>query len=158
MISCAGDDESGEASPRYRSPAGPRPEVKLVNDVDDSTLPLSFYFTGEYAIREGILKDREGFITGCNRCSENGRRVGYEYTSCECLEFANVRENGRKEFPDVLAWYTTLGEVYQLGLKAGLPVRMKAVIDRFKVTESQTLENLLAEQYTLDDVRSPATP
>ncbi|KAI9708847.1 MAG: hypothetical protein M1812_007867 [Candelaria pacifica] len=43
-------------------------------------------------------------------------------------------------------------------LKSGLAVWTKALIDRFKVTESQALEELLAERYTLDNIHSKRDP
>ena len=36
-------------------------------------------------------------MSGCNCRPENGHHVGCEYTSCESLELANIRENRRKE-------------------------------------------------------------
>ncbi|KAI9698927.1 MAG: hypothetical protein M1836_003116 [Candelina mexicana] len=73
--------------------------VEVVNEVDGSCLPLSFNFIDGCVIREGVEKADKGFMSGCNCRPENGRHVGCEYTSCECLEFANAREHGRKQFP-----------------------------------------------------------
>ncbi|KAI9740806.1 MAG: hypothetical protein M1835_003111, partial [Candelina submexicana] len=84
------------------------PAIEVVNEVDGSSLPLSFNFINGCVIREGVEKADKGFMSGCNCRPENGRHVGCEYTSCECLEFANAREHGRKQFP----YYCT-------GLKTG---------------------------------------
>lgn len=41
----------------------------------------------------------EEAMYGCSCRPENGRNVGCEYTSCECLEQAARRPDGKKRFP-----------------------------------------------------------
>ncbi|KAI9885131.1 MAG: sphinganine kinase lcb4 [Watsoniomyces obsoletus] len=72
--------------------------VSFRNDFDDSTPPLEFEFIKECTLGEGVHRADEGTMSGCTCKKDNGRKVGCEYTSCECLNDSALYE-GRKRFP-----------------------------------------------------------
>ena len=48
----------------------------------------------------------EDFMNGCKCRKDNGRDIGCEYLSCECLE-DSVNSEGRKQFPYSQAKFNT---------------------------------------------------
>ena len=75
------------------------PPVKLINDIDDSSPPVSFNFINSSIIGEGVETVDEGFMSGCNCRPENGRNCGCEYRYCSCLTLSAKDEKGNHHFP-----------------------------------------------------------
>ncbi|KAH0544054.1 hypothetical protein FGG08_001672 [Glutinoglossum americanum] len=62
------------------------PRVTLVNDIDNSSPSLNFRFIDACVLGKGVTKASEDSMYGCNCKPDNGRRMGCEYTTCECLD------------------------------------------------------------------------
>lgn len=75
------------------------PPVSLINDIDDSSPPVSFNFVNSSIIGEGVQTVEEGFMIGCNCRDENGRNCGCEYRTCSCLQHSAKDESGNHHFP-----------------------------------------------------------
>lgn len=75
------------------------PQVKLVNEIDDSSPPVSFTFVNVSIICDGVETVDEGFMSGCGCRAENGRNCGCEYRYCLCLRLSAKDENGDHHFP-----------------------------------------------------------
>lgn len=60
--------------------------VTLVNIVDDTSPPLEFKFAQESTLGNNVTRTTKEFMSGCNCRIENGRSIGCEYLSCECLD------------------------------------------------------------------------
>ncbi|MCJ1266160.1 hypothetical protein MMC22_006042 [Lobaria immixta] len=75
------------------------PQVKLVNEIDDSSPPVSFTFVNVSIICDGVETVDEGFMSGCGCRPENGRNCGCEYRYCLCLRLSAKDENGDHHFP-----------------------------------------------------------
>lgn len=75
------------------------PPVRLINDIDDSSPPVSFTFVNSSIISEGVETVDEGFMSGCDCRDENGRNCGCEYRTCSCLQHSAKDERGKHHFP-----------------------------------------------------------
>ena len=75
------------------------PRVSVVNEVDDSSPPLSFEFVNDSVLGKDVEKADEGFMSGCDCRVENGRNCGCEYRSCACLQQSDRDEAGNVHFP-----------------------------------------------------------
>lgn len=75
------------------------PPVRLINEIDDSSPPVSFTFINASIICEGVETVDEGFMSGCTCKQENGRNCGCEYRYCGCLQQSAKDENGDHHFP-----------------------------------------------------------
>lgn len=75
------------------------PPVRLINEIDDSSPPVSFTFINASIICEGVETVDEGFMSGCTCKQENGRNCGCEYRYCGCLQHSAKDENGDHHFP-----------------------------------------------------------
>ncbi|MCJ1469168.1 hypothetical protein MMC07_007801 [Pseudocyphellaria aurata] len=75
------------------------PPVELINEIDDSSPPVSFNFVNSSIIGEGVETVDEGFMSGCNCRDENGRNCGCEYRTCGCLQHSAKDERGNLHFP-----------------------------------------------------------
>lgn len=73
--------------------------VTIVNTVDDSSPPLYFKFIEENVIGKGVHRATDEFMSGCTCRKDNGRQIGCEYLSCECLEDSITAKEGKKMFP-----------------------------------------------------------
>ena len=70
-----------------------------MNTVDDTSPPLEFRFVRNNILGAGVQRTTDEFMSGCNCRKDNGRNIGCEYTSCECLEDSQETHDGRKVFP-----------------------------------------------------------
>ncbi|KAI9786053.1 MAG: hypothetical protein M1816_008144 [Peltula sp. TS41687] len=75
-----------------------RPLVGLRNVIDHET-PAPFTFISQNVLGDGVSRADDAAMSGCVCRPENGRHVGCEYTSCQCLEQAAVKSDGRRRFP-----------------------------------------------------------
>jgi len=73
----------------------PGPPVTLCNKINDETPSTNFKFINEFKMGPGTKRLDPEFRTGCTCRQENGRSVGCEYLSCECLEESARNENGK---------------------------------------------------------------
>ncbi|CAD6566219.1 MAG: hypothetical protein ASARMPRED_008612 [Alectoria sarmentosa] len=80
--------------------------VSVVNTLDDTSPPLDFQFVVENVFRDGVQQVSEDFMIGCKCRKENGRHMGCEYLSCECLDELQNSE-GKKQFPYSQAKFNT---------------------------------------------------
>jgi histone-lysine N-methyltransferase SUV39H len=60
----------------------------MVNLVDGGGPPTNFTFITEYLFRQNTARIDAAARYGCTCRPKNGRDVGCEYTSCECIEDA----------------------------------------------------------------------
>ena len=72
--------------------------VKIVNDVDDSSPPVNFRFINDNFLGSGVQRLGDDFIVGCTCRPENGRGIGCEYLSCECVQESDADEQGHRHF------------------------------------------------------------
>ena len=76
------------------------PKVTLINDIDDSSPPVTFTFINENALGEGVERTPEEFMAGCGCRKDNGRNMGCEFLSCECVQQSDLDEKtGHRHFP-----------------------------------------------------------
>lgn len=75
------------------------PSVSLVNDIDDSSPPITFNFINVSIIGEGVDKLHEDFMVGCECRPENGRNCGCEYRTCLCIQDSYRDHRGNLHFP-----------------------------------------------------------
>ena len=75
------------------------PTISLVNTYDDSVPPTDFAFINDCRSGKGVERVSEDFMVGCSCREDNGRHIGCEYRSCECLQDAVPDQNGNKHFP-----------------------------------------------------------
>ncbi|KAK8166756.1 hypothetical protein IWX90DRAFT_222423 [Phyllosticta citrichinensis] len=75
----------------------PGPKVGLINEVDNSSPPLSFTFIDKNILGDGVHAAHEDTITGCTKCRAHmGQGIGCEYSKlCDCLEYAAVNDTER---------------------------------------------------------------
>ena len=73
--------------------------VTLSITIDDSSPRLDFKFITKLVLGAGVEEATDEFMIGCTCRKNNGRDIGCEYTSCECLEDSARTEDGRKVFP-----------------------------------------------------------
>ena len=73
--------------------------VSLHNQIDGSSPPTSFKFVAQSLLGPGVTRATEDFMSGCKCRKDNGRNIGCEYLSCECLADSADNEEGRKVFP-----------------------------------------------------------
>ena len=73
--------------------------VTLKNTIDDSSPRLDFKFIKKNILGTGVEEATDEFMIGCTCRKNNGRDIGCEYTSCECLEDSARTDDGRKVFP-----------------------------------------------------------
>lgn len=72
--------------------------VFIVKTVDNASLPLDFQFITESILGDEVQQVPEDFMIGCKCRKDNGRQMGCEYLSCECLDDL-VNSEGKKQFP-----------------------------------------------------------
>ena len=75
------------------------PRVDLINDVDDTSPPSNFRFINENILGEGVEPASKEWMIGCTCRKDNGRHMGCENRSCECLQFSDPDEKGNRHFP-----------------------------------------------------------
>jgi histone-lysine N-methyltransferase SUV39H len=75
------------------------PPVTVVNDIDDTSPPLTFNFVNESIMGKDVEKADEGFMSGCDCRVENGRQCGCEYRKCQCLQQSDRDAAGNVHFP-----------------------------------------------------------
>ena len=75
------------------------PALTLFNDVDEDRSPLQFRFIEECVCTHGTARVSEEFQHGCKCYPDNGRNMGCEYLSCDCLDDSAKAFNGKKMFP-----------------------------------------------------------
>lgn len=73
--------------------------MRLINEIDDSSPPVSFVFVNSSVIGDGVETVDEGFMSGCNCRVENGRNCGCEYRTCSCLQHSATDGKGDHHFP-----------------------------------------------------------
>lgn len=73
--------------------------VFCFNGEDDSSPPPSFRFVKESILGPGVTRTTEDFMSGCKCRKENGRSIGCEYLSCECLGESATTPDGKRVFP-----------------------------------------------------------
>ena len=73
--------------------------VSFVNTIDNLSPPIDFQFIKEVVIGRGVVKATDEFMFGCTCRKDNGRNIGCEYLTCECLEDSARNAHGRKVFP-----------------------------------------------------------
>lgn len=77
-----------------------------MNTIDDTSPPLDFQFVTQNVLTDGVEQASEDFMTGCKCRKDNGRNIGCEYLSCECLDDL-VNSHGNKQFPYSQAKFNT---------------------------------------------------
>ena len=77
----------------------PGPAVTLANTIDDQSPPLRYRFIESCKLGAGVSKAEDGFMAGCECRPNNGRNVGCEHLNCGCLREAELRPNGKPQFP-----------------------------------------------------------
>ena len=76
------------------------PSVKLINDIDDSSLPVQFKFINDHVLGEGVVRSPDEFMAGCECRPDNGRHIGCEHLSCQCVQQSDPDDvTGRRHFP-----------------------------------------------------------
>ncbi|KAL8736172.1 MAG: hypothetical protein Q9166_000327 [cf. Caloplaca sp. 2 TL-2023] len=75
------------------------PRITVFNDIDESSPSIKFEFIQESVHRDGVVQADEDFMFGCRCRKENGRGIGCEYLSCECLDDSATTDDGRRVFP-----------------------------------------------------------
>ena len=75
------------------------PTVTLFNDIDHTSPPSKFRFINQNVLGEGVTSASSEWIAGCNCRKDNGRHMGCEYLSCECVQLSDPDDNGRLHFP-----------------------------------------------------------
>ena len=74
--------------------------MTLFNDVDNSSPPTSFRFINQSELGQGVTRTTDEWMSGCACRKDNGRNIGCEYLSCECLgDSALNPETGKRVFP-----------------------------------------------------------
>lgn len=73
--------------------------VSLYNNVDTTSPPSNFRFVNESLLGPGVTRATKDFMSGCKCRKDNGRNVGCEYLSCECLDDSALNAEGRRVFP-----------------------------------------------------------
>ena len=71
-----------------------QPPVFIRNDVDDSAPPTSFVFVEENVFCAGAVRPDPEARSGCSCRPDNGRSVGCELRSCNCLEDVACKADG----------------------------------------------------------------
>lgn len=80
----------------------PGPRVRVINEVDDIPPPgYTFKFISENEFsNQDVVKLGDDFMTGCECRRDNGRHIGCEKLSCECVEIQDPDETtGKRHFP-----------------------------------------------------------
>lgn len=80
--------------------------VSVINTIDNTSPPLQFQFITESILRDGVQQVPKEFMVGCKCRPDNGRKMGCEYLSCQCLE-DSVNSEGNKQFPYSMAKFNT---------------------------------------------------
>ncbi|KAL8902704.1 MAG: hypothetical protein Q9171_007618 [Xanthocarpia ochracea] len=75
------------------------PKVSVVNEFDESSPSIDFYFVQESILGPGVEHVTEDFMVGCDCYKENGRNIGCEYLYCECLEDSQLNDDGKRVYP-----------------------------------------------------------
>ena len=76
------------------------PSVKLINDIDDSSLPVQFKFINDHVLGEGVVRSPDEFMAGCQCRPDNGRHIGCEHLSCQCVQLSDPDGvTGKRHFP-----------------------------------------------------------
>ena len=71
------------------------PSVTLVNNIDGLSPPVDFEFINDYVLGFGVERLGKEFQSGCDCRKDNGRHIGCEHRSCQCLEETARNSNGR---------------------------------------------------------------
>ncbi|KAI4089237.1 MAG: hypothetical protein LQ344_005532 [Seirophora lacunosa] len=75
------------------------PKVSVVNELDQSSPSIQFQFVNDSILGRGVLKAPKEVMIGCTCRKDNGRNIGCEYLSCNCLHDSANNDNGNKVFP-----------------------------------------------------------
>ena len=75
------------------------PRVTVHNDIDHTSPPSDFVFINRNKHGKGVIAMSEDFMSGCSCRKDNGRHIGCEHLSCQCVQRSDPNENGRKLFP-----------------------------------------------------------
>ncbi|KAL8763026.1 MAG: hypothetical protein Q9203_007468 [Teloschistes exilis] len=75
------------------------PVVSVVNQVDNTSPPLTFKFVNESILGSGVEAATTEVMIGCECRKDNGRNIGCEYLSCGCLADSALNSEGKKVFP-----------------------------------------------------------
>lgn len=75
------------------------PVVSVVNQVDNTSPPLTFKFVNESILGPGVEAATTEVMIGCECRKDNGRNIGCEYLSCGCLADSALNSEGKKVFP-----------------------------------------------------------
>ena len=73
--------------------------ITLFNNLDTSSPPTTFRFVKESLLGPGVQRATEDFMSGCTCRKDNGRQMGCEYLSCECIADSAVNDMGKRVFP-----------------------------------------------------------
>ena len=76
------------------------PPVRLVNEIDGISPSVDFQFINYNVLGVGVERIPEEYKSGCQCRPDNGRQMGCEHLSCECVQLSDEDEGtGRKHFP-----------------------------------------------------------
>lgn len=75
------------------------PKVTVFNDIDHTSPPSKFQFINNNVLGEDVTPAPPEWVAGCNCRKDNGRHMGCEYLSCECVQLSDPDKNGRLHFP-----------------------------------------------------------
>ena len=75
------------------------PEVTVINEIDHTSPPSNFIFINENVLGKDVAPASREWMSGCTCRKENGRHMGCEHLSCECVQHSDVNEKGRRYFP-----------------------------------------------------------
>lgn len=75
------------------------PQVTLFNDIDSTSPPAHFTFISKNVLSRGVEPTSPEWMTGCNCRKDNGRHIGCEHLSCECVKMSEPNSKGRRYFP-----------------------------------------------------------
>ncbi|KAL8955300.1 MAG: hypothetical protein Q9193_006798 [Seirophora villosa] len=75
------------------------PKVSVVNEFDQTSPSIQFQFVNDSILGRGVLKAPKEVMIGCTCRKDNGRNIGCEYLSCDCLHDSANNDNGNKVFP-----------------------------------------------------------
>ena len=75
------------------------PPVRVINSIDETSPSTAFRFIDSSILGPGVEAVSEEVMVGCNCRKDNGRQIGCEYLSCDCIEDSQENEDGKKVFP-----------------------------------------------------------
>lgn len=71
----------------------------MVNGIDESSPSTRFRFVNDTVLGHGVSRAPDEVMIGCDCRKDNGRNIGCEYLSCDCLDDSGETADGRKVFP-----------------------------------------------------------